>query len=58
MSYRKVILINHSSELGRKWWDQVGRGVVDPEFAREIDLLLNSANPDSTYLRMSTWANA
>jgi hypothetical protein len=57
LSYRQVILINHSSDRGRAWWDKVGRGIVDPEFARLVDELLENAEPDDTYERMSTWAD-
>ena len=56
LSYRQVILINHSSDRGRAWWDKVGRGIVDPEFGRLVDELLKNAEPDDTYERMSTWA--
>jgi hypothetical protein len=55
-SYRQVILINHSSELGKMWWDKVGRRIVDPVFAKEVDDLLVGAEPDTTYQSMSTWA--
>ena len=57
LAYRHVIVVNHSSRLGRKWWDEVGRGIVDPEFAALVDELLVDAEPDDTYKRMSTWAN-
>lgn len=57
LSYRQVILINHSSQSGRKWWDQVGRGIVDPEFAKAVDELLIDAKPDTTYQSMSNWAD-
>lgn len=56
LAYQNVILINHSSELGRKWWDSVGRGIVDPGFASVVDELLVNAVPDDTYKRMTTWA--
>ena len=56
LAYQNVILINHSSELGRKWWDCVGRGIVDPGFANVVDELLVNAIPDDTYKRMTTWA--
>lgn len=56
MSYQQVILINHSSELGRKWWNEIGRGFVDPQFAKRVDVLLDSAKTDSTYRRMTEWA--
>jgi hypothetical protein len=56
-SYRKVVLINHSSELGRKWWNEIGRDIVDPEFAKQIDELLDAAEPDTTYIKMTKWAN-
>ena len=57
LAYRHVILINHSFGLGRKWWDQVGRGIVDPTFAMLIDELLVDAEADDTYKRMATWAD-
>ena len=57
LAYRHVILINHSTGLGRAWWDEIGRGIVDPEFAELIDELLVDAQPDDTYKRMATWAN-
>jgi len=57
LAYRHVILINHSTVLGRKWWNEIGRGIVDPEFARLVDGLLVDAQPDDTYERMATWAN-
>jgi hypothetical protein len=56
LAYRHVILINHSTEPGKKWWDKVGRGIVDPKFAELIDGLLENAEPDSTYNQMATWA--
>ena len=58
LAYRHVVLINHSTVGGRKWWDEIGRGIVDPEFAKLIDDLLVDAEPDDTYKRMATWANA
>ncbi len=57
LAYRHVLLINHSSGAGRRWWDKVGRGIVDPGFARLVDELLANAQPDDTYRRMATWAN-
>ncbi len=57
LAYRHVILINHSTGLGRTWWDEIGRGIVDPEFAELVDKLLVNAQPDDTYKRMGTWAN-
>jgi hypothetical protein len=57
LAYRHVILINHSTGLGRAWWDKIGRGLVDPAFAKLIDELLVDAEPDDTYRRMATWAN-
>ncbi|MEP4485562.1 MAG: hypothetical protein ABJ013_08040 [Halioglobus sp.] len=56
LSFRQVILINHSSNLGLMWWNKVGKGIVDPEFAKVVDELLASASPDMTYQNMSTWA--
>jgi len=56
LAYRHVILINHSAGLGRTWWDEIGRGIVDPEFAELVDDLLVNAPPDDTYKRMATWA--
>ena len=57
LSYRQVVLINHSSELGQKWWNEIGRGFVDPSFAEQIDTLLSSAEHDPTYKKMSSWAD-
>ncbi|NND56813.1 MAG: hypothetical protein HKN57_06140 [Xanthomonadales bacterium] len=37
LAFRHVILINHSTGLGRAWWDKIGRGIVDPAFAKLID---------------------
>ena len=56
-AYLNVIRINHSTELGRKWWDEIGRGFVDPQFAALVDDVLAGANPDETYALMSRWAN-
>lgn len=57
LAYRHVILINHSTGLGRTWWDEIGRSIVDPDFAKLVDKLLIDAEPDDTYKRMATWAN-
>lgn len=57
LAYRHVIAINHSTGLGRVWWDKVGRKIVDPSFAKLIDGLLVEAKPDDTYKRMASWAN-
>jgi len=57
LAYRHVILVNHSAGLGRSWWDEIGRGIVDPEFAKLVDELLVDAQADDTYKRMATWAN-
>lgn len=57
LAYRHVILINHSSGLGRKWWNEIGRRIVDPDFAKLVDELLVDAEPDDTYRRMATWAD-
>ena len=57
LAYRHVLLINHSAGLGRKWWDEVGRGIVDPTFGKLVDELLVDAEADDTYKRMATWAN-
>ena len=57
LAYRHVILINHSTGLGRTWWDEIGRGIVDLEFTELVDKLLVNAQPDDTYKRMATWAN-
>jgi hypothetical protein len=56
LSYRHLILVNHSAGLGRSWWDEIGRGIVDPEFAKLVDELLVNAHADDTYKRMATWA--
>ena len=57
LAYRHVILINHSTGLGRTWWHEIGRGIVDPDFAELVDELLVNAQSDDTYRRMATWAN-
>lgn len=57
LAYRHVIAINHSTGPGRVWWDNVGREIVDPSFAKLIDDLLVDAKPDDTYKRMASWAN-
>jgi hypothetical protein len=57
LAYRHVILINHSTGLGRTWWEGIGRGLVDPEFAELVDELLVDAQSNDTYKRMATWAN-
>ena len=57
LAYRHVILVNHSAGIGRSWWDEIGRGIVDPEFATLVDELLVNAQADGTYERMATWAD-
>jgi hypothetical protein len=57
LAYRHVVLINHSTGLGRAWWDQIGRGLVDPKFGDLVDELLVDAEPNDTYKQMATWAN-
>jgi len=57
LAYRHVILINHSNGPGRVWWNKIGRGIVDPKFAKSIDKLLVNAQPDETYERMTIWAD-
>jgi hypothetical protein len=57
LAYRHVITINHSSPRGRKWWEEVGRDIVDPKFAKLVDELLTNAQLDETYTRMTTWAD-
>jgi hypothetical protein len=57
LAYLNVIRINHSTELGRKWWDQIGRRFVDPQFADLVEEVLADAEPDETYTLMSRWAN-
>ena len=57
LAYRHVVLVNHSTGLGRAWWDEIGRGLVDPEFAQQVDEMLADAKPNDTYKRMAEWAN-
>ena len=57
LAYRHVVLVNHSTGLGREWWDQIGRGLVDPKFADLVDEMLVDAEPNETYKQMATWAN-
>ena len=56
-SNQQVIVFNHSTELGKKWWDEIGLDLVDPEFAVIVDALLADAEPANLYKRMSTWAD-
>ena len=56
-SYQQVIVFNHSVEPGLSWWNEVGRTIVDPEFADIVDALLADAEPIDLYQRMSSWAN-
>ena len=58
LTYRNVILINHSKGRGRVWWNVIGRGIVDPEFAKLVEELLMNAESDETYERMATWADS
>jgi hypothetical protein len=58
MNFSDPSRANHSTDLGRKWWDAVGRGIVDPDFAELLDELLLDAGPDDTYKRMATWADS
>lgn len=57
LAYRHVLIINHSTGLGRVWWNEIGRAIVDPGFAEMVDELLVDANADDTYKRMATWAD-
>ena len=57
LAYRQVILVNHSTSFGLIWWEEIGRGLVDPGFAKLVDDLLVDAQPDETYKKMATWAN-
>mgnify|MGYP001821589900 CR=1 FL=1 len=57
LAYRHVVLVNHSTGPGRAWWDNIGRGLVDPEFADLVDEMLVDAEPNETYKQMATWAN-
>ena len=57
LAYRHVVLVNHSTGLGRKWWDQIGRGLVDRKFADLVDEMLVDAEPNETYKQMATWAD-
>ncbi len=57
LAYRHVVLVNHSTGLGRAWWDHIGRGIVDPKFAALVDEMLVDAEPNETYKQMATWAN-
>lgn len=57
LAYRHVLAINHSTGLGRVWWDKIGREIVDPGFAKLVDDLLVDAKPDDTYKRMASWAD-
>lgn len=55
LAYRGVIQINHSAGIGKSWWNEVGREIVDPDFAIMVDELLIDAEPNDLYRRMATW---
>lgn len=57
LAYRHVVLVNHSTGLGRAWWERIGRGLVDPKFADLVDEMLVDAEPNETYKQMATWAD-
>lgn len=57
LSYREVLLINHSSPRGRRWWERVGKRIVDPAFAAEVDGMLETDEVDATYQQMMSWAD-
>ena len=57
LAYRGVIEINHSTGVGRSWWDEIGRHIVDPEFADQVDDLLADVEPNDLYRRMAAWGS-
>ena len=40
VSYRNILVFNHSTPRGRAWWEKVGRTIVHPDFAAMIDEIL------------------
>jgi hypothetical protein len=55
LSYRNILVFNHSSPRGRAWWDKVGRTVVNTEFAAMIDTLLDESPIIDIYDMAGNW---
>ncbi len=54
-SFQKIILINHATEKGRRWWRNVGREVFDPGFAATVDELIDGVEDDHGIQKLGNW---
>ncbi len=54
-SYRNLILANHANERGRVWWNKVGRGLINPNFAKMVDEMLSNTPNDEMYDLLGSW---
>ena len=54
-SYREIILMNHATDRGRRWWETVGRTIFDSDFAESVDELLRDAPIDDRYEKLASW---
>jgi len=57
-SFREIILMNHATRKGRRWWNEIGREIFDPGFAAGVDELLQGAKADNRTDRLSSWDDA
>ena len=54
-SFREIIVMNHGTKKGRRWWDTIGRQIFDAEFVADVDKLLESVEEDRRTRLMSSW---
>ena len=57
LDHQHIIVENHSTVRGRKWWDQVGRNFWNQEFVDMVDALLQERESVDMYNLFSTWDN-
>lgn len=55
VSYREIIKINHTTPMGRMWWEKVGRLTVDAEFVKMVDDMLADAPPNEVVNLIGNW---
>lgn len=48
-TYDEVTLSHLGNEKARKWWDALGRPILDPEFVDYVDELLRAKQPSDSY---------
>ena len=57
-SFREIIIINHSTQRGRRWWVNVGREIFDSEFVKGVDELLAKHTIDNGSMDLlGAWDN-